>query len=112
MIIVFEMHKIDWFKPIIIEPKIGVAKIYFFEKYERSVVFCVIPISMKSANTTYKVWSKSSETSCIANGWKYSIIFKTLSLALWDVLIMNSAIHIKENNEHDFDLWLHLARFL
>jgi hypothetical protein len=37
----------------IIEPKIGVAKIQFFEKYNRSVGFCIIPINMKSANTTY-----------------------------------------------------------
>ena len=25
---------------------------------------------------------------------------------------MNNALHIKENNEHDFDFWPHLARFL
>ena len=37
----------------IIEPKTGVHKIQFFENYERSVGFCIIPISMKSANTTY-----------------------------------------------------------
>ena len=37
----------------VIEPKIGVAKIKFFEKYEHSVGFCIIAISMKSANTTY-----------------------------------------------------------
>jgi hypothetical protein len=37
----------------IIEPKIGVAKIQFFEKYDRCVGFCIIPINMKSANTTY-----------------------------------------------------------
>jgi len=37
----------------IIEPNIGVAKIQFFEKYDRSVGFCIIPISMKSANKTY-----------------------------------------------------------
>jgi len=37
----------------ITEPKIGVAKIKFFDKYDRSVGFCIIPISMKSANTTY-----------------------------------------------------------
>ena len=37
----------------VIEPKIGVAKIKFFEKYEHSVGFCIIAISMKSANTEY-----------------------------------------------------------
>ena len=37
----------------ITEPKIGVAKIQFFEKYNHSVGFCIIPINMKSANTTY-----------------------------------------------------------
>ena len=37
----------------ITEPKTGVAKIQFFEKYDRSVGFCIIPINMKSANTTY-----------------------------------------------------------
>jgi len=31
---------------------------------------------------------------------------------LWNVLIMNNALHIKENNEHDFDFWSHVARFL
>jgi len=36
----------------ITEPKIGVAKKKFFEKYDRSVGFCIIPINMKSANTT------------------------------------------------------------
>jgi len=34
------------------------------------------------------------------------------SLALWNVLILNNALHVKENNEHDFDFWLHLACFL
>ena len=37
----------------IIESNIGVTKIQFFEKYDLSVGFCIIPISMKSANTTY-----------------------------------------------------------
>jgi hypothetical protein len=36
-----------------IEPKFGVAKIQLFEKYDRSLGFCIIPINMKSANTTY-----------------------------------------------------------
>jgi hypothetical protein len=31
----------------------AVAKIQFFEIYDRSVCFCTIPINMKSANTTY-----------------------------------------------------------
>ena len=26
-----------------------------------------------------------------------------LQFGLWNVLIMNNALHIKENNEHDFD---------
>jgi len=37
----------------IIEPMIGVAKIYFFEKYERSVGFGITSIRMKSAKTSY-----------------------------------------------------------
>ena len=51
--IIVEMHKIvDSNRSIeVIEPKIGVTKI-FFGKYEHSVDFCIIPISMKSANTT------------------------------------------------------------
>ena len=27
-----------------------------------------------------------------------------LQFGLWNVLIMNNALHIKENNEHDFDI--------
>jgi len=34
------------------------------------------------------------------------------SLALWNVLIMNNALHIKEKNDQDVDFWPHLACFL
>jgi hypothetical protein len=54
---VTEMHVIaDWFKPVY---RNNTAKdrscqnIIFFAKYDHSVGFCIIPISMKSASTTY-----------------------------------------------------------
>ena len=50
----------------VIEPKIGVAKVNFFEKYEISVGFFIIPISMKSANTTY--------ISCLVTGFQSRIL--------------------------------------
>ena len=54
IIVVVEMYKIsDRFKLIHRnEPKTGVAKIKLFEKYDLSVGFYIIPINMKSANTT------------------------------------------------------------
>ena len=46
-------------------PKIGVARIEFFKKYGHILGFCIVPISLKSALTTYISSIVTGFQSCI-----------------------------------------------
>jgi hypothetical protein len=74
----------------IIEPIIGVAKIQFFEKYDLRAGFCIIPISMKSANTTYISSLVTGFQSRILerNGMKLMVCIFFLFLCLFHVLLV------------------------